>query len=118
MARMILWALVASLFAGPVAAIARDGKAQEIALRREDDYAELASFNDDDDDSNSGDSNSRWSSHVDSNDRTGSGHTGVSRDRDRSRDDKTRDWTKDGPQDRKRDWSQNRTNDSSRNDTR
>lgn len=53
-----------------------------------------------------------------SNDRTGSGHTAVSADRDRSRGDKTRDWTRDGQGDRTRDFSQNRTNDRSRGDTR
>jgi len=42
----------------------------------------------------------------------------VSRDRDLSRGDNTRDWTRDGKGDRTRDWSQNRTNDRSRNDTR
>ena len=41
----------------------------------------------------------------------------MSRDRDRSRGDKTRDWTKDG-KGKRRDWSANKTNDRSRNDTR
>jgi hypothetical protein len=51
-------------------------------------------------------------------DSTNSRFTAVSRDRDLSRSDKTRDWTKDGSGDRKRDWSANKTNDRSRNDTR
>ena len=42
----------------------------------------------------------------------------VSRDRDRSRGDLTRDRTKDGPGGSKRDWSGGNTNDRSRNDTR
>ncbi len=48
---------------------------------------------------------------------TNSRFTAVSRDRDRSRSDKTRDWTRDGG-DRTRDWSANKTNDKSRADTR
>ena len=43
--------------------------------------------------------------------------TGVSRDRDLSRGDKTRDWTRDGG-DKTRDKTANSTNDRSRNDTR
>ena len=54
----------------------------------------------------------------DQNDATNSRFTKVSRDRDLSRADKTRDRTKDGAGTAKRDWSQNRTNDRSRNDTR
>ena len=53
-----------------------------------------------------------------SQDGTGSGYTAVSADRDRSRGDKSRDWTRDGQGDRTRDFSQNRTNDRSRGDTR
>ncbi|HEX6149605.1 hypothetical protein [Nocardioides sp.] len=60
---------------------------------------------------------SRYTSGVNSNDKTNSRHTKVSRDRDRSRGDKTRDWTRDGG-DKTRDHSANRTNDRSRNDTR
>lgn len=52
------------------------------------------------------------------NDNTNSRFTKVSRDRDISRGDKTRDWTKDGEGKKKRDWSADRTNDKSRNDTR
>ena len=51
------------------------------------------------------------------NDNTRSNFTRVSRDRDLSRSDKTKDWTRDGGS-RTRDWSANRTNDRSRNDTR
>ena len=53
-----------------------------------------------------------------SNDATGSRHTAVSRGRDRSRGDRTRDWTRDGAGDRTRDRSAGHTNDKSRNDTR
>ncbi len=52
-----------------------------------------------------------------SRDATNSRETPVSRDRDLSRGDLTRDWTWDGG-DRTRDWSRNSTNDASRNDTR
>lgn len=52
-----------------------------------------------------------------SNDNTRSNVTAVTRDRDRSRGDKTRDWTRDGGK-LKRDWSANHTNDRSKNDTR
>ena len=51
------------------------------------------------------------------NDGTNSNFTDVSRDNDRSRSDKTKDWTRDGG-DRTRDHSNNQTNDGSRNDTR
>jgi hypothetical protein len=52
-------------------------------------------------------------------DGTNSRYTAVSRDRDWSRGDKTKDWTYDGPrQGQVRDWSVNKTNDRSRNDTR
>ena len=54
---------------------------------------------------------------VKTNDGTRSNYTGVSRDRDRSRGDVTKDWTMDGG-DRTRDLTRNLTNDRSRNDTR
>ena len=108
--------------------------------KREDDVREIAtvSYEDDDDDTNDGTrdgtrdgTNNHTSpgtrtgdntvnSHDntgDSNDGTNSRKTGVSRDRDISRGDLTRDWTRDGG-DRTRDWSRNHTNDNSRNDTR
>lgn len=89
--------------------------------KREDDVAALVLVDDDDgDDSNdnSGTARSRNTGFSRAtNDNTRSNFTKVSRDRDLSRSDKTRDWTRDGG-DRTRDWSQNRTNDGSRNDTR
>ncbi len=69
------------------------------------------------DDTNTGTGNQTWSRTGNSNDATGSAHTAVSRDRDRSRGDKTRDWTRDGG-DHTRDFSRFLTNDGSRNDTR
>ena len=73
----------------------------------------------DDDDSND-DSRSRNTGFSRSTgDNTRSNFTKVSRDRDLSRSDKTRDWTRDGKGDqKKRDWSANKTNDRSRNDSR
>ena len=95
--------------------------------KREDNVAELVLVDDDDDDDsndNSGNSGNRGNTRSRNtgfskatNDNTRSNFTKVSRDRDLSRSDKTRDWTRDGG-DRTRDWSQNRTNDGSRNDTR
>jgi hypothetical protein len=110
----ILLLALGVLFAVPAGgAIA--GERDEAAFRRDDDYSEVVAVSDDDGDDT--DTNSRHSSGVDSNDRTGSGHSAVSRDRDRSRGDRTRDWTRDGG-DRTRDWTGNHTNDRSRNDTR
>lgn len=83
-----------------------------ITAVEDDDDLEVAGFTDD----NTGATNS-FTSGVDSNDHTGSGYTGVSRDRDYSRGDKTRDFTRDGG-DRTRDRSAGHTNDRSRNDTR
>jgi hypothetical protein len=95
--------------------------------KREDDVREVATVEyDDDDNTNTGlNTNNTGDNTVNSNDRTGDSNdgtnsrkTGVSRDKDRSRGDLTKDWTRDGAGDRTRDWSQNRTNDKSRNDTR
>jgi len=91
--------------------------------RNDDDRPELVLVADDDElDAADGtndntNSTSRNTSGVNSNDGTNSRHTKVSRDRDRSRGDLTKDWTRDGG-DRTRDHSKNRTNDRSRNDTR
>jgi hypothetical protein len=110
----ILLLALGVLFAVPAGG-AVAGESDEAAFRRDDDYSEVVVQSDDDgDDTNT---NSRYTSGVDSNDRTGSGHSAVSRDRDRSRGDRTRDWTRDGG-DRTRDRTGNHTNDRSRNDTR
>jgi hypothetical protein len=86
------------------------------AIKREDDAAPLVTADDDDDDGD--DTGGNTDRTGKSRDRTNSRHTAVSRDRDRSRGDLTRDKTRDGKGGKKRDWSQNRTNDGSRNDTR
>lgn len=91
------------------AAIARD----------EDDGGVLAVVEDDDgDDTTGGDDSDSFTSGVDSNDRTDSRVTPVTRDGDRSRGDLTRDRTKDGPGPATRDRTAGSTNDRSRNDTR
>lgn len=111
-------ALALSVIASPAAALAADERS-DIVLRRQEEAAEVMVAEDDGDDDftgNTGDSGQ--TSGVDSNDATGSRHTGVSRDQDASSGDLTRDWTKDGSGDRKRDWSGGHTNDSTRNDTR
>jgi hypothetical protein len=111
--------LALSVIASPAAAFAATDERSETILRREEDAAEVMVAEDDGDDFTGNTGNTGGNSGTgDSNDATGSGHTSVSRDRDRSRGDKTRDWTKDGSGDRKRDWSGGHTNDNSRNDTR
>ena len=102
--------------------------ADDVAMKRQDGAPDLVLVSDEDDAdddaasnsrSGAGDgTNSRDTSGVNSNDGTNSRHTAVSRDRDLSRGDKTKDWTRDGKGDRTRDHSANKTNDRSRNDTR
>ena len=116
--RTAVAALAISVIASPGAAVAAAEERSEVVLRREDDAAEVIVAEDDGDDFTGNTGNSGQTSGVDSNDATGSGHTSVSRDRDLSVGDKTRDWTKDGSGDIKRDWSGGHTNDNSRNDTR
>lgn len=94
--------------------------APEAVFARDEDAAPLMAADDDgDDDDGDDDSND---GHTDrsgkSNDRTNSRFTKVSRDRDWSRGDLTRDKTYDGKGGKKRDWSRHHTNDRSRNDTR
>jgi hypothetical protein len=87
------------------------------AFKRNDDGLEFVTTVDDDDDD--GDDNTTFNSGTgNSNDGTNSRETRVSRDKDWSRDDLTKDRTRDGKGPSKRDWSQNRTNDRTRNDTR
>jgi hypothetical protein len=111
--------LVGGGFTGS-AALADQGSQE--AVLREDAEAVVISLDDGDDDgqggSNSGNSGVTGTSGVDSNDGTNSKVTPVSKDRDRSWDDLTKDRTKDGPGGKKRDWSKNKTNDKSRNDSR
>ena len=122
-------AVGAGVLAWPTAAAFAD--TQQVYAKREEQAVELVTVTDDDDDdtndragrdraSRDRDTRSRntRSRTGNSNDATGSRHTAVSRDRDRSRGDRTRDWTRDGAGDRTRDRSAGRTNDRSRNDTR
>jgi hypothetical protein len=89
------------------------------AFKRNEDTPDVVTTLDDDDDDDSGGDNTSFNSGTgNSNDGTNSRETRVSRDKDRSRDDLTKDRTRDGKGPSKRDWSQNRTNDRSRNDTR
>ncbi len=91
----------------------------EVYLKREEQVADLVLVSDDDDDDTNDDTgatNTGFSRAT--NDHTRSNFTQVSRDRDLSRSDKTRDWTRDGGNGLTRDWTANKTNDRSRNDTR
>ena len=82
--------------------------------KRDEETTDIVLVADDDDD------NSRDGSRGSgvSRDATNSRFTGVSRDRDISRGDLTRDKTRDGAGGKKRDFSPNLTNDRTRNDTR
>ncbi|GAB2747348.1 hypothetical protein [Nocardioides pakistanensis] len=111
------------LMAMPGASVAA-GPDDEVAVKREDNVTELVLVSDDDDDDTMDDTNTDG---IDTNtgasrstsDNTRSNFTRVSRDRDLSRSDLTKDFTFDGPGDtRTRDWTANHTNDRSRNDTR
>ena len=100
----------------PAAALA---SSEEAYRAREEDVHVVSAVDDDDDGhSDTGNTGNSGTSGQDSNDATNSRHTGVSRDRDRSRGDLTRDRTKDGPGASTRDRSRHHTNDRSRNDTR
>lgn len=106
----------AGLMALPGATVAA-GSDEEVATKREDSATELVLVADDDDDDDTGNTNT--GSSLSTSDGTRSNFTAVSRDRDVSRSDKTKDFTLDGAGDtRTRDWTANRTNDRSRNDTR
>jgi hypothetical protein len=111
-------AAVASLALGvmltPAVALANT---DDLVLRRDEEGTEVAVVEDDDFTGNTGGDDTNDDSTGDSDDATGSRHTGVSRDRDRSRGDLTRDWTRDGG-DQTRDHSRGHTNDKTRNDTR
>ncbi|HSE71015.1 MAG TPA: hypothetical protein VLA97_09670 [Nocardioidaceae bacterium] len=95
----------------------------ETVTKRDDSVTELVLVDDDDnDDTNGTGTQTRTRSRNtglsrSTNDNTRSNFTKVSRDRDQSRSDKTKDWTRDGGS-RTRDWSADKTNDRSRNDTR
>jgi hypothetical protein len=93
------------------------GEAENPAVVRDEDLVVMTVSEDDDDDTND-DSNSGFTSGQNSNDKTNSKHTAVTKDKDRSSGDLTRDKTKDGPGGKKRDWTKNKTNDNSKRDTR
>lgn len=92
-------------------------------VKRNDDAPDIVLVADDDDDDTNDRSRDTRSRNTgvsrSTRDHTNSRFTQVSRDRDISRSDKTRDWTRDGKYKKlKRDWSAHSTNDRSRNDTR
>ena len=117
-ARMMLWSLVAALFAAPVMSLVAGGDT-EVFARRDDEAIEMVTVSDDGDDDSKDGSNSGYTSGVNSNDATGSGHSKASRDGEISRGDRTRDRTRDGQGDHlRRDWTGGHTNDRTRNDTR
>ena len=107
------------LLAFPLSSVATDRDAA--ILKRDEQGTDLVLVADDDDDDSNDTSNDNKDTNTgfsnSTNDNTRSNFTKVSRDRDLSRSDKTRDWTRDGGT-LTRDWSANRTNDRSRNDTR
>jgi hypothetical protein len=99
----------------PIAALAAS---DDDAFRAREEDVRLVDAVDDDDDDDGDATGNTDTSGVKSNDGTNSRHTGVTRDRDRSRGDLTKDRTKDGPGSATRDRSRHQTNDKSRNDTR
>lgn len=109
------------LLAGPaVSSISAQRGNDDGFIKRQEHAAELVLVDDDDDADSNSNSNTRsrfTGNSRSTNDHTRSNFTRVSRDRDHSRGDKTRDWTRDGG-DRTRDHSNNGTNDRSRNDSR
>jgi hypothetical protein len=125
--RILTFALAAALavfgLAGTAVA-ASDGSDADGVIARDEDFAGVLVVDDDDDGDDSGagtgtnGGTGSFTSGVDSNDGTYSRVTPVSRDRDRSRGDLTRDRTKDGPGTSTRDRTANHTNDRSKNDTR
>jgi hypothetical protein len=100
-----------------VPGIAAAGAGADAVLREDGDGVVLVAAADDDDDGQTGNTGAN-SGTGDSNDATGSRHTGVSRDGENSVGDLTRDRTKDGPGAQRIDRSGNGTNDRTRNDTR
>ncbi|MCY7397123.1 MAG: hypothetical protein LH468_13415 [Nocardioides sp.] len=94
--------------------------ADDAAYKRDDDAAKVVMTVDDDDDDDTNDDGMTQDTgnSVSANDGTNSRVTGVSRDRDLSRGDLTKDFTNDGPGNNNRDLSADHTNDNSRNDTR
>lgn len=106
------------VLAWPAATAFADDDRDELYVKRDEQTAEMVAVDDDDDDDSNDDTNSKNTGFSKAtNDNTRSNFTKVSRDRDLSRSDKTKDRTRDGG-DGTRDVSANHTNDNSRNDTR
>ena len=107
------------LLALPItAAIAGDDQ----VLKRDDDTPDVVLVDDSDDDDDTGlakrdgtNTNTNSSAGTHTNDNT---RTGARSGRDRSWAKQRKDFTQDGPGERRVDWSQNKTNDRSRNNTR
>ncbi|CAB4738159.1 unannotated protein [freshwater metagenome] len=128
-----LGTIAGAVGAGLLAFPAAQAADSDVFWKRDDDRADVVSTVDDDDDDDTnrtnddtntqnGDTNGTNNtagdtSGVASNDNTNSRVTDISRDRDISQGDRTRDWTRDGG-DETRDTTANATNDKSRNDTR
>lgn len=133
-----LTALFAAVFAGGIFLVTPSGASaapeeRAVTAKREDAVSELVTVDDDDDEANRDKTNTRSKTRSrTANSKTGNSRTGnsrsardntnsrvtkVSRDRDLSRRDLTKDRTRDGG-DRTRDNSRNHTNDKSRHDTR
>jgi hypothetical protein len=126
MAARIMIALLAMMLGmGTMGTAVLAGETVEKAVLREGE-TDVAIIEYDDDDGgdgtgntgNTGGDGSFNSGTGNSNDGTNSKVTPVTKDKDKSHDDLTKDWTKDGPGGKKRDWSRHQTKDSSRNDTR
>ncbi|MFP5282223.1 MAG: hypothetical protein ACLGIF_02085 [Actinomycetes bacterium] len=116
--------LATALTTGLLAFGSTQARADDEVAKREQDTADVVmTVEEDDDDSRERDTSTRSSdvntgSSRSTRDHTNSRFTKVSRDRDLSRSDLTRDRTNDGKGKNNRDWSANTTNDGSRNDTR
>jgi hypothetical protein len=116
-------AMVGLLCVGLLGLTQVTANADDTAAKRDEDSIDLVLSDEDPDDDDTGNSKATRTNRTNTGasratrDHTNSRFTKVSRDRDKSRSDKTRDWTRDGG-DRTRDHSANKTNDRSRNDTR
>jgi hypothetical protein len=106
-----------------IPAVAEVRREEAARTRADEDAYDIVAVDEDDDDAtgdtdDTGKSGGTKTSGENSKDGTNSAHTGVSKDRDRSRGDRTKDRTRDGAGGSTRDHSRNHTNDKSRNDTR
>jgi hypothetical protein len=115
MGRMLIVILVAAVGLA-VPGLAAAGSDADAVLREDEDGVVLVAAADDDDGETG--NTGAGSGTGNSNDATGSRHTGVSRDGENSAGDLTRDRTKDGPGGQRLDRTGGGTNDRTRNDTR